>query len=83
MIKIRQLIMVVLLYLAQGIFEALKSVKNLEELEGQIQVLVQKAAGMLLTKALQEIDSKLGGQRDSTELKNMGMRSWTRQCVTG
>ncbi|MFZ5633344.1 MAG: hypothetical protein ACOY40_10905 [Bacillota bacterium] len=64
------MVMVVLL-LAQGIFEVLKSVNNLEELEGQIQVLVQKAAGMLLVESLQEIDKKLGSQRDSAELKNI------------
>ncbi|MFZ5647098.1 MAG: hypothetical protein ACOY30_05695 [Bacillota bacterium] len=55
MIKIRQLVMVVLL-LVQRIFEVLKSANNLEDLEGQIQVLVQKAAGKLLVEALQEID---------------------------
>lgn len=80
MVKIRQLVMVVLL-LAQGIFEVLKSVNNLEELEGQIQVLVQKAAGMLLVEALQEIDKKLGSQRDSAELKNIGMK--LRTIITG
>lgn len=71
----------VVLLLAQGIFEVLKSVNNLEELEGQIQVLVQKAAGMLLVEALQEIDKKLGSQRDSAELKNIGMR--LRTIITG
>lgn len=76
MLKIRQLVKVVLL-LAQGIFEVLKRANNLEEMEEQIQALVQKAAGMLLVEALQGIDSKLGGQRDTAELKNIGMRSRT------
>ncbi|MCL6478218.1 MAG: hypothetical protein K6T65_07350 [Peptococcaceae bacterium] len=57
MIKIRQLVMVIL-FLVKGIFEALRTVKDLEELEEQIQRLVQKAAGMLLTEALEEIDRR-------------------------
>lgn len=76
MIKIRQIIMMVLL-LAQGIFEVIKSANNLEELEERVQTLVQKAAGMLLVEALQEIDKRLGSQKDSAELKNIGMRPRT------
>lgn len=67
----------VVLLLAQGIFEVIKSVNNLEELEGQIQTLVQKAAGMILVEALQGIDKKMGSRRDSAELKNIGIRSRT------
>lgn len=76
MLKIQQLVMVIL-QLAQEIFEILRSVRNLEELEERIQLSTQKAARTLLTEALEQIDMQLAGQRNQTTLKNVGMRNRT------
>lgn len=74
MIKIRLLLRVVLL-LATGIFEALRSVNNLKELEEKIQRLIQKATVTLLAAALEEIDRMLCAQRDVKRYVNVGLRS--------
>lgn len=74
MIKIRLLLRVVLL-LATGIFEALRSVNNLIELEERIQRLTQEAALTLLAAALEEIDRMLCAQRDVKRYQNVGLRS--------
>ncbi|MFO7951809.1 MAG: ISLre2 family transposase [Bacillota bacterium] len=63
MFKIRQVIMVVL-FLAQGIFEALKEAEDFSQLEEQIQKLSQQAAGQLFVEALEEIDQRLLAQKE-------------------
>jgi len=63
MFKIRQVIMVVLL-LAQGIFEALKEAEDFSQLEEEIQKLSQRAAGQLFVEALEEIDQRLLAQKE-------------------
>lgn len=74
MIKIRLLLRVVLL-LATGIWEALRSANNLKELEERIQRLTQEATVTLLAAALEEIDRVLCAQRDVKRYENVGLRS--------
>lgn len=76
MLNIQQLIMVIL-QLIQEIFEILRSVRNLEDLEERIQLSVQKAARVILTEALEQIDKRLACERNSKTLKNVGMRNRT------
>jgi len=64
MFKLRQVIMVVLL-LAQGIFEALKEAEDFSQLEEQVHKLSQRAAGQLFVEALEEIDQRLLAQKES------------------
>ncbi len=75
MFKIRQVIMIVLL-LAQGIFEALKETEDFSQLEERIYKLSQKAAGQLFVEALEEIDQRLLAQKESG-LKVVGKRERT------
>ncbi len=75
MFKIRQIVIVVLL-LAQGIFEALKESGDFTQLEEKIHRLTQQAARLLLTFALEEIDQRLMAQREKT-LKVIGSRERT------
>ena len=75
MFKIRQILMVVLL-LAQGIFEALKEARDFTQLEEKVHRLTQQAGGVLLTFALEEIDQRLMAQREKT-LKVIGSRERT------
>jgi flagellar motor switch protein FliM len=53
-INIRLLVQVILL-IAQGIFEALRSAQKFEELEERMQRLVQRAALILLEEAFNQI----------------------------
>lgn len=76
MINIRLLVQVILL-IAQGIFEALRSAQKFEELEERMQRLVQRAALILLEEAFNQIDCKLCAQRDTKKLKAVGLRSRT------
>ena len=76
MINIRLLVQVILL-IAQGIFEALRSVQKFEELEERMQRLVQRAALILLEEALNQIDRRLCAARDTKKLKVIGLRSRT------
>ena len=61
MFKVLQVINVVL-FLAQGIFEALKETEDFSQLEEQIHKLAQRAAGQLFVEALEEIDQRLIGR---------------------
>jgi len=63
MYKIRQLVAAVL-FLATGIFEALKSAKDFGELEDKVRALSQRVACMLLEMALVDIDDRLMRERD-------------------
>ena len=72
MFKIRQAVMVILL-LAQGIFETLEESSDFTQLEERVHTLTQKAAGMLLTFALEEIDRQLLAKKDKT-LQVVGTR---------
>lgn len=76
MFTVRLLVSVVL-FLAEGIFEVLRSVGNLEELEERIQQLVQKMAGKLLVEALEQIDGRLARQRDQKVLESVDSRKRT------
>ncbi len=75
MFKIRFLLEVVL-FLAKGIFEVFRSVRNVDELEERVQRLVQQAGGKMLEEALAHIDLELSGKRDPA-LNNVGQRSRT------
>jgi len=75
-IKIRLIVQVVLL-LAKGIFEILRSVVNIRELEERIQRLVQEAALKLFRAALEEIDQALAAQRDIRKYESIGLRGRT------
>jgi len=72
MFKIRQVVLLVL-FLAQGIFEILKGSNDFTELEEKVHSLTQRVAGMLLTYALEEIDLRLLAQKDKA-LKVVGIR---------
>ncbi|MEW6572818.1 MAG: UPF0236 family transposase-like protein [Bacillota bacterium] len=76
MINIRLLVQVILL-IAQGIFEALRSARRFEELEEKIQRLVHRAALILLEEALDQVDRRLCAARDVKRLKVIGLRSRT------
>lgn len=76
MINIRLLVQVILL-IAQGIFEALRSARRFEELEEKIQRLVQRAALILLEEASDQVDRRLCAARDVKRLKVIGLRSRT------
>ncbi|MGQ5710543.1 ISLre2 family transposase [Desulforudis sp. Tu-874] len=76
MIKVRLIVQVVLL-LAKGIFEILRSVANVRELEERMQRLVQEAALRLFRAALEEIDGALAAQRDTKKYKSVGFRERT------
>lgn len=76
MFSIRIVIQVVLL-LAQGVFEVLRSAQNFEALEVKVQQLIQRAALTLLKEALNQIDRTLCAERDTQELKVIGFRSRT------
>lgn len=65
----------VILLLATGIFETLRSVNNLKELEEKIQRLAQETALSLVVVALEEIDRVLGAKRDVKRYENVGLRS--------
>lgn len=75
MFKVRQVILLVL-YLAQGIFEVLKESLDFTQVEEKVHSLTQNAAGMLLTFALEEIDKRLLAQKDKG-LKVVGSRDRT------
>lgn len=75
MFKVRQIVLVVLL-LAQGIFEALKEAGDFTQLEEKLQSLTQRAAGMLLAFALEEADRRLLARKDQA-LKVVGSRDRT------
>lgn len=75
MFKVRQIVMVVLL-LAQGIFEVLKESGDFKQLEEKLHRLTQRAAGMLLAFALEEADRRLLARKDRT-LKVVGSRDRT------
>ena len=75
MFKLRQVIMVVLL-LAQGIFEALKEAEDFSQLEEQVYKLAQQAAGQLFVEALAELDQRLFAQKESG-LEVVGKRERT------
>lgn len=75
MFKFRQVVMVVLL-LAQGIFEALKEADDFSQLEEQIHKLSQQAAGQLFVEALEEIDQRLLSQKEAG-FKVVGKRERT------
>lgn len=63
MFKVRQIILLVL-FLAQGIFEVLKEAEDFTQLEERVHSLTQGVAGKLLTYALEEIDQRLLAQKD-------------------
>lgn len=75
MYKIRHIVQIVL-YLAQGIFEVLKEPGTFSNIEARVQSLSQRAAGMLISYALEEIDQRLLAQKDKT-LKVVGHRERT------
>jgi hypothetical protein len=75
MFKVRQIVMVVLL-LAQGIFEVMKEAGDFKQLEEKVHSLTQRVAGMLLTFALEEVDQRLLAQKDRA-LKVKGSRERT------
>lgn len=72
MFKVRQMVMVVLL-LAQGIFEALREMEDFTQLEERVQRITQEAARKLLINALEELDKRLLGQKEKG-LKVVGNR---------
>lgn len=75
MFKVRQIVMVVLL-LAQGIFEVMKEAGDFKQLEEKVHSLTQRVAGMLLAFALEEVDQRLLAQKDRA-LKVKGSRERT------
>ena len=75
MFKVRQIILIVL-FLAQGIFEELKEAEDFSQLEEKVHSLSQKAAGMFLKFALEQIDQRLLAQKGK-ELKVVGNRERT------
>lgn len=75
MFKVRQVLLLVL-FLSQGIFDLLKEVKDFTQLEEGAHSLTQGAAGKLLTFALEEIDQRLLAKKDKG-LKVVGSRERT------
>lgn len=75
MFKVRQIVMVVLL-LAQGIFDILKEAGDFKQLEEKVHSLTQQVSGMLITFALEELDQKLLSRKDEG-LKVAGSRERT------
>jgi len=75
MFKVRQIVLLVL-YLAQGIFEVLKEAEDFTQLEERVHSLTQGAAGKLLTYALEEIDQRLLAQKEKG-LEVVGSRERT------
>lgn len=81
MYKIRQIVLLVL-FLARGIFEALKESGDFTQLEEKVHGLAQGAAGKLLTFGLEEIDQRLLARKDKT-LKVIGSRERTYVTCVG
>jgi hypothetical protein len=72
MLKIRQIVMIVL-FLVQGILKILKESSDFTQLEECLHNLTQESAGMLLIFALEEIDRRLLAQKEKT-LQVVGTR---------
>lgn len=75
MFKVRFLFTVVL-FLAQGIFEILRSFQNVSDLEERLQRLIQQAGSRIFSEALVHIDKELSSTRDPA-LKSVGLRKRT------
>ncbi len=72
MFNIRQIVLIVL-FLAEGIFKILKVARDFTQLEEEVHRLTQKAAAMLLSFALEEIDRRLLAEKDPS-LEVVGFR---------
>ncbi len=81
MFKIRQIVLIVL-FLAQGIFKVLKESGDFSQLEEQLSYLIHQGVGMLISFALDEIDRKLLAQKDQG-LKVIGKRQRTLITTAG
>lgn len=82
MYRIQQLVSI-LLQMVVSIYEVLQSVKSFEELEERVQRITQRMTAELIQIAVEEIDERLGDERDKKQLTNIGKRKRTLVTTAG
>ncbi|NLX88228.1 MAG: ISLre2 family transposase, partial [Syntrophomonadaceae bacterium] len=82
MYRIQQLVNI-LLQMVVSIYEVLQSVKSFEELEERVQRITQRMTAELIQIAVEEIDERLGNERDKKQLTNIGKRKRTLVTTAG